>query len=249
MKNRLMRDPDGDNHRSAGLEPTYHSSSNVGRFRFWFIGQRWEWSDELFRMHGYEPGTVDPTTELLLAHKHPDDRAHVADLLDRALHSGDSFSSRHRFLDTAGDMHDVLVIADRMLDDDGSVVVGTAGYYVDLTRRLDETRNETVDAELPELLERRAVIEQAKGILMYAYRLSEEQAFKLLRWRSQETNVKLRALAAEFVAQATLLASGSPHSSTQLDRLLMTVHERLDAPSTFQSDADATKPAAREGMQ
>jgi len=57
----------------------------VGAFRFWFVGQRWEWSDGVARMHGYEPGTVEPTTELLLSHKHPDDRRHVQDLLDRAL--------------------------------------------------------------------------------------------------------------------------------------------------------------------
>jgi hypothetical protein len=39
---------------------------NVGSFRFWFVGQRWEWSDEVARMHGYEPGSVVPTTKLLL---------------------------------------------------------------------------------------------------------------------------------------------------------------------------------------
>ena len=58
---------------------------NVGTFRFWFVGQRWEWSDEVARMHGYDPGSVEPTTKLLLSHKHPEDRAHVQDLLDSAL--------------------------------------------------------------------------------------------------------------------------------------------------------------------
>jgi hypothetical protein len=50
----------------------------VGRFRFFLDGQRWEWSDAVARMHGYEPGTVAPTTELLLGHKHPDDLPQVA---------------------------------------------------------------------------------------------------------------------------------------------------------------------------
>ena len=57
---------------------------DVGGFRFWFVGQRWEWSDELARMHGYEPGAVTPTTELVLSHKHPDDRRHVQELLGHA---------------------------------------------------------------------------------------------------------------------------------------------------------------------
>src|ERR1700757_1118371 len=81
---------------------------SVSSFRFWFDGERWEWSDEVARMHGYEPGTVAPTTKLLLSHKHPDDRAHVQDLIQYALHSEESFSSRHRFIDTAGKVHDAI---------------------------------------------------------------------------------------------------------------------------------------------
>lgn len=46
----------------------------VGRFRYYLTEQRWERSDAVARMHGYQAGTVTPTTELLLQHKHPDDR-------------------------------------------------------------------------------------------------------------------------------------------------------------------------------
>jgi hypothetical protein len=30
----------------------------VGAFRFYFEDQRWEWSEQVQRMHGYQPGTV-----------------------------------------------------------------------------------------------------------------------------------------------------------------------------------------------
>jgi hypothetical protein len=199
---------------------------NVGTFRFWFVGQRWEWSDEVARMHGYDPGAVVPTTKLLLSHKHPDDRAHVQDLLDYALQSEESFSSRHRFLDTAGNVHDAIVVADRMLDDSGTVV-GTAGYYIDLTNTFDETRQEVLDEALPDLFENRAAIEQAKGVLMYVYRVSPEQAFRVLQWRSQETNVKLRALAKQLLAEVMNLPSPAAAAQSQFDHLLLTVHERI----------------------
>lgn len=205
---------------------------NVGAFRFWFVGQRWEWSDEVARMHGYEPGTVVPTTKLLLSHKHPEDRAHVQDLLDYALQSEESFSSRHRFIDTAGNVHDAIVVADRMLDDSGAVL-GTAGYYIDLTNTFDETRHETrqevLDEALPDLFENRAAIEQAKGVLMYVYRVSAEQAFRVLQWRSQETNVKLRALAKQLLAEVVSLTTPTPAVQSQFDHLLLTVHERIPA--------------------
>jgi hypothetical protein len=37
-------------------------------------------------MHGYEPGTIQPTTELVLSHKHPDDLNQVKGLLNSQLH-------------------------------------------------------------------------------------------------------------------------------------------------------------------
>lgn len=199
---------------------------SVGDFRFWFVGQRWEWSDEVALMYGYEPGSVEPTTELLLSHKHSDDRAHVQDLLDRALHSGGSFSSRHRFLDTDGIVHDALVVADRMLDDSGAVV-GTAGYFVDLTDTFDDNRQEVIDEALPDLVEARALIEQAKGALMAVYRISADQAFAVLRWRSQETNVKVRALAKQVLADVATLPSSAPDVQGAFDHLLLTVHARI----------------------
>ncbi len=212
------------------MAPGIDKYLNVGSFRFWFVGQRWEWSDEVARMHGYEPGSVVPTTQLLLSHKHPDDRAHVQDVLDYALHSGESFSSRHRFLDTAGNVHDAIVVGDRMLDDNG-VVVGTAGYYIDLTDTFDETRQETLDEALPDLFESRAAIEQAKGVLIAIYHVSADQAFRVLQWRSQETNTKLRALAKQLVADIVNLEPTSATMQSQFDHLLLTVHERIPAGS------------------
>jgi hypothetical protein len=201
---------------------------NVGSFRFWFVGQRWEWSDEVARMHGYEPGSVVPTTKLLLSHKHPEDRAHVQDLLDYALRSGESFSSRHRFVDTAGNVHDAIVVADRMLDETGAVL-GTAGHYIDLTDTFDETRQEVLDDALPDLFESRAAIEQAKGVLMVVYRISPEQAFRVLQWRSQESNTKLRALATQLVAEVPGLDLLPAAAQSKFDHLLLTMHERIGA--------------------
>ncbi|OBF67418.1 transcription antitermination regulator [Mycobacterium sp. 852002-51971_SCH5477799-a] len=199
---------------------------NIGAFRFWFLGQRWEWSDEVARMHGYEPGEVVPTTKLLMSHKHPEDRAHVQELLDYALQSEESFSSRHRFLDTSGTVHDAIVVADRMLDESGAVL-GTEGYYIDLTNTFDETRQEVLDEALPDLFESRAAIEQAKGILMFVYRVSAEQAFRVLQWRSQQTNVKLRALAKQLLTEVATLPAPAAALQSQFDHLLLTVHERI----------------------
>ena len=49
----------------------------------------------------------------------------------------------------------------------------------------------------------RAVIEQAKGIIMGDRRCSADEAFAILTKLSQDTNRKLRDVAAALVAQAT----------------------------------------------
>ncbi len=195
----------------------------VGRFRYRFGTRRWEWSDEVAAMHGYPPGT-EPTTEMLLSHKHPRDRDRLESMII-SVEDGGAFSSHHRIIDTMGQVHEVLVVSEPMCDPDGDVV-GTAGYYIDLTDTADEFRREALDNNLPAVLDARVVIEQAKGALMLAYGVSAEQAFRVLRWRSQETNVKLRAIAELVVAELPEVTGDEVKLRTRLDHVLLTVHRR-----------------------
>ncbi|MDT5211295.1 MAG: hypothetical protein QOF67_3710, partial [Mycobacterium sp.] len=84
----------------------------VGWFRFYFDDDRWEWSPQVERMHGYMPGSVTPTTEMVLTHKHPDDYRHIADTLELIRQSRRPFSSRHRIIDVQGRVHHVVVVGD-----------------------------------------------------------------------------------------------------------------------------------------
>lgn len=172
----------------------------VGGFLYHLTDERWEWSDAVARMHGYDPGAVIPTTELLLSHKHPDDRAHVSRTLHAIRTAGGSFSSRHRIIDTTGATRSVVVVGDRVLDEAGNVI-GSSGFYVDVTDALDDTVKEAIDEQVAEITSTRAAIEQAKGMLMAVYGISADRAFDVLVWRSQETNVKLRGLAEQLLAR------------------------------------------------
>jgi PAS fold len=112
-------------------------------------------------MHGYQPATVQPTTALVLSHKHPDDAAKVAPLIEAmVVGEGQPFSSTHRIIDTAGRTREVLVIGEPLRDEDGADV-GSQGLYVDLS---DLGHNATVDAAIADFTAHRSQIEQAKGI-------------------------------------------------------------------------------------
>jgi GAF domain-containing protein len=54
----------------------------------------------------------------------------------------------------------------------------------------------------------RALIEQAKGILMERHKIKEDEAFTILTHASQRTNTKLRDVAAELVRTGDLLSKG-----------------------------------------
>jgi PAS domain S-box-containing protein len=187
----------------------------VGRFRFFFDGQRWEWSDAVARMHGYEPEEVEPTTDLLRKHKHPEDKERVAAVLHHVL-NGKPFSSRHRIVDTSGHTRCLIVAGDRMVDDHGALI-GTSGFYIDVTESLSSEITNVLSA----VADARARIEQAKGVLVAAYGITAQRAFDILVWRSQETNLKLRDLANRFLD--AVAGKASPDTQSHVDQALLTL--------------------------
>ncbi|HME47340.1 PAS and ANTAR domain-containing protein [Mycobacterium sp.] len=189
---------------------------------------RWEWSDEVAQMHGYEPGTVQPTTELVLSHKHPDDKPTVAELIEQVRRHGVPFSSRHRIIDTAGDIHLVVVVGDRLYGPDGQVD-GTSGFYVDITEEFDTDLQQSVNEVVATIDENRAVINQAIGIMMLTHGVTAERASDVLAWRSKQTNVKLRTIAARFVAAVAASELLSGDERNRVDHLLLTAHEESAA--------------------
>jgi fructose-specific component phosphotransferase system IIB-like protein len=204
------------------------SPQRVGWFRFYFADERWEWSPQVQQMHGYEPGTVTPTTELVLSHKHPDDYAQMVATLEQIRRSHNTFSTRHRIVDKHGDVHSVVVVGDQLCDENGAVI-GTHGFYVDVTPNI-AVADDLVSAAVAQIAENRATIEQAKGMLMLIYRIGADAAFDLLKWRSQETNVKLRMLAEQLIEDFTGLdyQDELPTRGT-FDHLLLTAHQRTNS--------------------
>ena len=59
-----------------------------------------------------------------------------------------------------------------------------------------------MSTNLAKAMETRAVIEQAKGVIMSTHRISPDGAFDLLRQRSQHENRKLRLVAEDVVEEA-----------------------------------------------
>ncbi|OCI32897.1 PAS and ANTAR domain-containing protein [Oerskovia enterophila] len=177
----------------------------TGRWRFNPATAQWWWSEETFHIHGFEPHEVVPTTDLVLAHKHPDDRERFRDLFESAQVSGAPFHSMHRIMDARGHERVVTLVGQGRLDHDTGEVVELMGYFIDTTAPVAQRAEALAGTHIRAAAAHRGTIEQAKGILSVTHGLTIDEAFQLLRGTSNQHNVPVRDLAARLITLGRIL--------------------------------------------
>ncbi len=192
----------------------------------------WTWSEQTYELYGFRPGDVVPSTELVLAHQHPEDRGSVEAFLLEVVERGRPGSVWHRLVDAQGVTRQVVTTVVTEVDADGAVVAVT-GHTVDVSEAVRRTTAREVGEAMEVLSQSRPPIEQAKGALMLRYALDADQAFTLLRDYSQLVNVKVREVARLLLASVTAGAGLPATSRADLDRLAAA----LRAPRPAEADA------------
>lgn len=200
----------------------------TGRFFYDVASEKWEWDDDVYAIHGYQPGEVEPTTELILRHKHDLDRDLVDRTLQAAIDHGQSFNIYYRMLVGSG-VRRVVLVGEGVYDDGhepGGRADRLVGYYLDLTPEMEAENSAAADAAVAASAEGRATIEQAKGILMLGYGLDPDAAFAMLGWWSRNRNVKVREIAERLIQVARDGHVSHPGLRRLLDALLddLTAH-------------------------
>jgi hypothetical protein len=195
-------------------------SARVGSFTMDFATLRFSWSAEVAAIHGYPSEPVEVAAEFVLAHKHPDDLPRVQSLFDELVDTKTALSSRHRIIDAAGNVRNVVVVSKTLFAADGSAV-GIQGFYVDISAVFGEQVDDAVDLAVAEFAANRAAIEQAKGMVMLTYNIPADRAFDVLKWRSQQTNTKIRALCELIVKRAVDEISTNDANRAIFDDILL----------------------------
>jgi PAS domain S-box-containing protein len=113
--------------------------SQTGSFDWIVLDGEISWSDETFRIFGYDP-TATPTWELVLRRVHPDDKALVQRILDRASRDGSRFDAEYRLLMPDGSVKHLHVLAGALKTSSGDVEF--LGTVIDVTdrKRAEEER-------------------------------------------------------------------------------------------------------------
>jgi len=122
--------------------------SHTGSFGWDVSSGEIYWSQETFRILGYEPGGKN-TIEMVLQRTHPDDRPALQQLMDRASREMIAFDVEHRLLMPCGTVKHVRVVGRPARDESGHLEV--VGAVTDITeRKQSEEKLRRSEAELLE---------------------------------------------------------------------------------------------------
>lgn len=182
--------PEGVPHKSFLDCPT-------GTVEYYFADGVFRWSDGLYRIYGYERGEIVPSMDMALAHIEPADRAAVQAYWEHVSSSGGPSSLYISIRDRRDRQHKLLLAADYILEEGRPV--GVWGVVADLTQSIHTDRHQLATEAVAASALNRAVIEQAKGILMARHRVSAEDAYAMLSRQSQYSNRKVYTIAQEIV--------------------------------------------------
>jgi PAS domain S-box-containing protein len=110
------------------------------------------WSDQHFRMFGFQPGEFRPTYESFLALVHPEDRTHLETAVGKAL-AGGSYQTEFRAILADSSVHHFYTQADTDFDAAGTPV-RMVGTVLDVTehKRLEEELRQRAE-ELQKLMD------------------------------------------------------------------------------------------------
>ncbi len=96
---------------------------------------RTTWSDEVYRIHGLEPGSGSPDLQGTIAYYDPDDAKALSALIERAINKGVGYHFEARIRRPDGAERNVQAVGACRLDADGRVI-GLFGTFHDVTEHV-----------------------------------------------------------------------------------------------------------------
>jgi diguanylate cyclase (GGDEF)-like protein/PAS domain S-box-containing protein len=123
--------------------------AKIGSWDYNVSNEQIIWSEEMFRLLGFDPALGEPDHETLIAHYHPDDIALHDALLLHALKEGQPYEYDFRILPSEGVMRWVYVMGQAARDETGRIV-RLYGTMMDITER---KQTEEENARLAAIIE------------------------------------------------------------------------------------------------
>ncbi len=117
--------------------------AHLGDWEFDFNTQKVTWSDENFRIYGFEPDSIEPSRELAQSFVHPDDKEKIRAEIEDAQSSFKPFTHFRRIIRKDGKMRHIYATGKFFLDKENKPLrfFGTALDVTEITEKEEELRN------------------------------------------------------------------------------------------------------------
>jgi PAS domain S-box-containing protein len=133
--------------------------AHIGSYHWDAVANTVTWSDEMCRIHGYEPGQLIMTLETYLDRVHPDDREQVRLSVERPLTDPRPFDHEYRIVPAVGQIRWVFAKVRPVVDSKGNLLAlqGTCQDMTERKRTSDslrdsETRNRAMLEAVPDMM-------------------------------------------------------------------------------------------------
>ncbi|MDQ3783723.1 MAG: PAS domain S-box protein [Actinomycetota bacterium] len=150
-------------HKSQSLLTEAQRLSRTGSWEASMHGDEMLWSDELYRLLGISPGSMEASTETYMGFVHPDDREPLLTAFQNSLSDLSPFGVDHRVVIEAGEVR-VLRSEGRVSIDDAGNPLKMTGVVQDVTqqREVEKLKDESTSMVSHEL---RAPLTSIRGSL------------------------------------------------------------------------------------
>ena len=188
--------------------------ANMGDYDWHIETDTNTWSDQLFRIYGYEPGQIMASYDVFMQHIHPDDQEKIRSVHQHAYATGEPYQMVERIIRPDGELR-YLASNGQVVTDSNGTPLRMRGTCIDITDRVraEQAQEETAVRLSQELQARRQAAELNDNVVQgltaasYAAELGDLE--------------RTKAYVAETLAKASkmlddlMLAGGDPDLTRQ----------------------------------
>lgn len=153
------------------------SIAHLGSWQMDLATGKSKWSDEFFRICGFEPQSFEPTRQIRYAVVHPEDRLKSEATIQRAIADKTSYKIEKRVLRPNGEVRHVLSVGEIILDDHNEPKE-LKGVFLDITDlkniELSLKQSEEKYKSLVEFLPIGLLIKDSNGQIIFGNKKSQE---------------------------------------------------------------------------
>lgn len=144
---------ESDLHDLAARVNSAQHLASMGDYDWHIASDTNQWSDELYRIYGYEPQSFNASYERFLGNIHPDDRERIQAIHQQAYATGEPYGMIERIVRPDGDLRYLSSNGEVIMDASGTPI-RMRGTCIDITDRvLAEQERERVTERFQRLVE------------------------------------------------------------------------------------------------